>query len=120
MHLIAGVVIRPVFYKFFDRSYILPSQDKADPRVSPIFAPIESFPSHVYLVCGNADGMYDSVKKLVERLKGAGHNGVEFVGPPYMGHAFDMLDNEGYEAEEKKHQAYDGAVDLINRATGGR
>ena len=118
-HLNAGVAIPPFAREFFDRSYILPSQDRADPRLSIIFAPVESFPGHIYLVCGKADGLHYSTEKLVERLKGAGHKSVELVEPADMGHAFDLF-SEGYEAEEKKHQAYDGAVDMINRAIGER
>ena len=116
--LIGGIKLPLFARKLFDNSYILPSQDKADPRLSPIFAPTESFPKRVYLVCGNADVLHDPAEKLVQRLKEAGHNGAEFVGLAYMGHGFDLVSTEGSEAEAKKHQVYDGAVDLINKAIG--
>jgi acetyl esterase/lipase len=115
---LAGVTITPFFRKFFYDSYMLPSQSRADPHISSIFAPTESFPNHVYLVCGNADSLYDPAVKFVERLKEAGHNDAEFVGLEYMSHGFDMSAKEGTEAAEKKDKAYAGAVDLINRAIG--
>jgi acetyl esterase/lipase len=114
----AGFVIPPFIARFFQRSYLLPSHLRTDPRISPILGPTASFPKHVYLTCGNADSLYDPVEKFVQRLKDAGHNDAEFMGLEYMGHGFDIVAKEGTEAAEKKHMVHAGAVDMINRGIG--
>jgi acetyl esterase/lipase len=118
--ILAGFIIPPFVRSIFDGSYMLPSQPRTDPRVSPILGPTENVPNHVYLACGNADSLYDPAVEFVERLKDAGHQDAEFVGLDCMAHAFDMLAKEGTEAEEKKNKVYGDAVDLINRAIGAR
>jgi acetyl esterase/lipase len=118
--ILAGFIIPPFVRSIFDGSYMLPSQPRTDPRVSPILGSTENVPNHVYLACGNADSLYDPAVEFVERLKDAGHQDAEFVGLDCMAHAFDMLAKEGTEAEEKKNKVYGDAVDLINRAIGAR
>jgi acetyl esterase/lipase len=116
---LAGGIIPPFLRDIFYGAYILPGQPRNDRRISAILAPAESFPKHVYLACGNADALHDPAVKFVERLKEAGHKDAEFVGLEYMAHGFDTHAKEGTEAGEKKHKAYAGAVNLINRAIGG-
>jgi len=115
---IAGITIADWVYRVFYGAYVLPDQTRNEPRISVNLAPAESFPSHVYMVCGNADTLYDPARKLVERLKEAGHNDAEFVGLEYMGHVFDIHAKKDTEGEEKKVKVYTGAVDLINKAIG--
>jgi acetyl esterase/lipase len=117
-HMLAGNSISPFLRNIARSAYMLSSQPRDDPRISVTLAPTESFPSYIYLVCGNADAAYDPIFKLAERLKEAGHRDVEFVGLEYMGHWFDRRARAGTEAGEKKAKAYVGAVDLINRAIG--
>jgi len=112
--IIAGITISPSARGMYVGSYIVPSQPPTDPRISPILAPTESFPNHVYVVCGNADSLYDPAVKFV-RLKEVGHTDAEFVGLEYIGHGFDMRAEQGTEAVEKEYKTYAGAVDLINR-----
>jgi len=114
---VAGAVIPQFIANIFHAAYALPSQPLNDPRISVILAPPESFPNHVYLACGNADTLYDPALKFVARLKEAGHDDAEFVGFEHMGHGFDSHGKDSTEGKEKKHEAYTGAVDLINRVT---
>ena len=116
--LLAGITISPFVRDIYVGSYIVPSQPPTDPLISPILAPTDSFPNHVYVVCGNADFLYNPAVKFVQRLKEAGYKDAAFVGFEYMGHGFDIGVKEGTEAEEKKDKAYAGAVDLIKRVIG--
>jgi len=118
--LLAGRVIPPfLLHNIFYDSYVLPNQPRTDTRISVILAPTDSFPNHVYLVCGDGDSLYNPAVKFVQKLKAAGHGDANFLALRYMGHGFDMHTKEGTEAEEKKNEAYAGAVDLINRAKAG-
>jgi len=116
--ILAGGVIPAWCSRVFYEAYILPDQPRNDPRLSVNLAPAESFPNHVYVVCGNADTLYDPARKFVEKLKEAGHIDAEFVGLEYMGHGFDIHAKKDTESEAKKVKVYTGAVDLINRAIG--
>ena len=111
-----GIRISSFVSKLFHDSYILRGQSPSDPRISPILAPTESFPKFVYLACGNADFLYDSAVRFVERLKEAGHSGAVFVGAEYEGHGFDKMAKEGTASADNKDRIYAGAVDMINRA----
>jgi acetyl esterase/lipase len=106
--ILTGYTITPFFRRFFYDSYMPPGRSPH----------IKYFPPNreLTIVCGNVDLLYDPAIKFVERLKDAGHIDAEFVGLGYMSHGFDVSAKEGTEAAEKKHKAYAGAVDLINRA----
>jgi acetyl esterase/lipase len=112
---LAGIIISPFLRKTFRSAYMLPSQPCDDPRISVIRTPVESFPKHVLLVCGNADQGYNPAFKFVQRLNDAGHTDAKFMGLEYMAHGFDMRAEDGTEAGENKRKAYFGAVDMINR-----
>lgn len=98
---------------------MLPAQSRSDPRISAIFAPVESFPKHVLLACGDADDLYNPGMKFIENLKEAGHKDAEFVGLRYEAHGFDKMAKEGTESAEKKHHLYAGIASMINRASKG-
>lgn len=110
-----GVKITSFASKLFHDSYILPGQSPSDPRISPILAPTESFPKFVYVACGNADMAYDPCAKLVEKLKGVGHEHAVLFTAEYEGHAFDKMAKEGTDSAEMKERMYSGAVDVINK-----
>lgn len=113
--MICGAALSPPVHRFYQDAYVLPSQSRTDPRISPIFAPMDSFPRHIYCACGNADVFYEPAAKFVQNLKDAGSTDVEFVCGEYMGHGFDKDTKEGSEAEKVKVKAYDGAISMINR-----
>jgi acetyl esterase/lipase len=115
---LAGAVIPAWCIRVFDEAYTLPDQRWNDPRISVTLAPAESFPNYVYVVCGNADTLYDPARKFVEKLKEAGHKDAKFVGLEYMAHAFDANPKKGTEAEDTKVKVYAEAVDVINSAIG--
>lgn len=117
---IKDFVIHPIFRKLFYGSYILSEQSRSDPRISPIFAPTESFPKFVYLACGNADSVYDPSVRFVERLREAGHSEANFVGVEHEAHSFDKRAKEGTESAERKDKVYAGAIDMINKALNAR
>jgi len=117
---ISGIVTPPFLRNLFRESYILPGQSRSDPRISPIFAPTESFPKFVYLACGNADGAYDPSVRFVERLREAGHSEAEFLGVENEAHSFDKRVKAGTKSAEKKDKVYAGAIDMINKALNAR
>ncbi|KAF7973477.1 hypothetical protein HWV62_15082 [Athelia sp. TMB] len=102
----------------FDDSYILPDQPKDDPRLSPLFAPADQFPKHVYLACGDADPLYQASAELAQKLHDAGHQDVKFDGIEQEGHAFDKFAKKGSVSAAKKDKMYSTAADMISRAIG--
>lgn len=102
----------------FDDSYILPSQAKDEPRLSPVFAPVSQFPKHVYLACGDADPLYQANAELAQKLQEAGHQYIKFDRIEQEGHAFDKTVKEGSPSAAKKAKMYSAAVEMINQAIG--
>lgn len=113
-----GVSIPNSIRKFFYASYMLPGQSRSDPRISPIMAPVETFPKFVCLACGNADALHDPIMKLVGKLRESGHGEAESVSVDCQAHGFDKQAKDGTGSADKKQKIYDGAVDMINRALG--
>src|SRR6201999_3355552 len=59
---------------FYD-SYVTPSQERTDPRISPLFADPMHFPKYVYVACGEADGLHEPAEKLLRKIKAARQGG---------------------------------------------
>lgn len=116
--IVTGIVIPPAMHSLFFDAYILPSQTRNDPRVSPLFAPAESFPRHVYLACGNADNLYIPAEILIRKLKQSGHQDAVFASAEKEAHFFEKLAKDGSETARKRNQMYAEVLDMIHRATG--
>ncbi|KZP26903.1 alpha/beta-hydrolase [Athelia psychrophila] len=99
----------------FDVSYVLPGQPRDDPRLSPIFAPWNRFPKHVYAACGDGDILYQSNVEWMQKLKDAGHQDATFEKIEREGHGFDKFAKEGSESAAKRDNMYAAAIDMINR-----
>lgn len=114
--ILSGMTVPPFMRDIFYASYMLEGQPRSDPRISPIFAPVDSFPKHIYVACGDADDLYEPGMKFVERLREAGHTDAQFVGLRCEAHGFDKMAKEGTESAEKKDRIYADAVTMICRA----
>ncbi|QRV80257.1 alpha/beta hydrolase family protein [Ceratobasidium sp. AG-Ba] len=101
--------------QFFDDSYIPPDMDKSDPRLSPNYAPIASFPEHVFItICGNDCLQYEALA-LADRLEKGGIKLVRrFI--PGVGHAWDKEAQGGTLGGQAKHDAYVAAVEVLKTA----
>ncbi|KZP23309.1 alpha/beta-hydrolase, partial [Athelia psychrophila] len=116
--IVTGFVIPPAMHNLFFDAYLLPSQARKDSRVSPLFAPAESFPRHVYLACGNADNLYTPAEMLIQKLEKAGHGDAVFATAEREAHFFEKFAKDGSETAGKRDRMYADVVDMINRATG--
>ena len=114
----SGMVLPGWLRAFFYRCYVLPGQDRGDPRLSARFAKIERWPEHVFLACGMADSLHDAGKMLVEELKGNGHQDATFLSVEREAHGFDKRVKEGSATEHRRHVMYEQAVEMIGRAHG--
>ncbi|EJD51960.1 alpha/beta-hydrolase [Auricularia subglabra TFB-10046 SS5] len=73
----------------FEEAYVPDDVDREDPRLSPIYAPVESFPP-VTIICGDRDPMLPSIQRFVTKLKEGGNDLVEMIAPG-CGHGFERL-----------------------------
>lgn len=111
----SGGVISPRMGDVYYDAYILPDQSRKDPRISPLFSPPESFPKHLYFVCGRADSLYEPVAMLAHKIKDAGHEDVTFRSVEHEAHSFDKWAKEGTPSAAKRDIVYAEAADMINR-----
>lgn len=95
--------------------YYLPGVDRADPRISAQFSPVERFPKHVYLACGNADPLHGNGEAFVRKLQEAGHGDATFESVEHEGHGFDKGKLSTVVAA-KADKMYEAAAAMVNRA----
>ncbi|KAM0752504.1 alpha/beta-hydrolase [Meredithblackwellia eburnea MCA 4105] len=103
--------MRDLFYA----AYMLPDQDRADLRLSPILAPIERWPKHVFITCGTADGLWEPGKRLFEKLKEGGVD-VQWMSVEKAAHGFDKEKRGASEAKDAKiRSAYEAAIATLRK-----
>ncbi|EXJ78016.1 hypothetical protein A1O3_09175 [Capronia epimyces CBS 606.96] len=112
----AGTVLPAWLRRFFYRCYVLPNQDRADPRLSPANAPLDRWPKHVFLACGTADSLHEAGRIMIDRLRESGHRDAEFLSVEREAHAFDKSAKEGSPTEKKTQEVYRKALAMIERS----
>lgn len=112
----SGVILPPWLRKFFYACYILPSQDRADPRLSPAFAAVERWPGHVFLACGTADSLHDAGRSMAAHLSAKGHRDASFESIEEEAHAFDKAPKKETPSAKRKERMYEMAIAMIKRA----
>ena len=66
----AGGAIPPFIRRFFYACLVHKDQDKSDPRISPLYAPADSFAPVTMITCGG-DSLAREARQLVDKLQKA-------------------------------------------------
>ena len=112
----SGLALPPWITKFFRVSYIPdPATQNADPRLSPIYAPVESFPRVVYVACGNGDTLFIDGKKFIAHLEKNGHPDAKFTPVLNEAHAWDKLVRHP-DSQKSKDLVYNESFDAIKKS----
>jgi acetyl esterase/lipase len=64
---------------FFYRKYLPKGVDLKDPRISPFFAPVHSFPPSITIITCSGDKLSTEGNELADKLKAAGKDVVTYV-----------------------------------------
>ncbi|MCJ1441739.1 MAG: hypothetical protein MMC23_002231 [Stictis urceolatum] len=113
-----GGVVPVSIRRFFYNCYLVAGQDRADPRVSPIYADPRRFPGSVTIVTCGSDSLLKEARELGEILRGVGKDVVEFEARG-QGHAWDLAVKEREsEAGVLRDQAYELAARRVREAFG--
>lgn len=97
---------------FFGRA-LAQGVDRADPRISPCFAPLDRFPNHVMIITAEMDSLASEAEELADRLESSGCR-VTRQRMEDCGHGWDksaQLGSPQYAAREK---VYKTAISIIN------
>ncbi|KZV98994.1 alpha/beta-hydrolase [Exidia glandulosa HHB12029] len=73
----------------FREAYVPPGVDRLDPRMSPVYAPVDAFPP-VTVICGSCDPMVNSIRRFVTQLREGGNDIVD-MEVEGAGHGWERL-----------------------------
>ena len=114
----AGVALPSAFRKLSYNSYLPPSIDRSEPIISTLNAPVEAWPRHVFLGCGDCDTLFVPNRLLHEKLSTGGHPHVEFMTVERVNHGFDKMAKPGTAVERKRDEMYERAIAVLKAARG--
>ncbi|KZV96106.1 putative esterase/lipase [Exidia glandulosa HHB12029] len=99
--------------RLFDRCYIQKGTRSDDPRVSPSFAPTDSFPDKVFIVTGAYDTLAPETDLLAEKIAKVPGKTVVHRRYAKCNHAWDKEAQPGTEHFTAKQDAYALALGLL-------
>lgn len=100
---------------FFSRCYVPDGTDTKDPRLSPLFADLLSFPP-LLLVVGDADPLCKEDEALVQRVQAAGGD-AQLMMIPDVGHGWEkFIKDSDPKFGPLRRQAIDAFVEHIRKA----
>lgn len=100
---------------FFDRCYLIPNIDRANPTLSPVTCNMQKGQLDcklVYIAAGKGDTLHNDGYNVIESLKRQGHQNAIFCGVPGEGHGFEKAFGKG-EQKQKALAVFDDIVKLI-------
>ena len=107
-----GAIPWPV-RKFFYSCYLSSSQDRKDPRISPLHANPALYPARTTIITCGRDSLCREAKKLADKLKDAGKD-LQYFEAEGQGHEWDKeLKSLDSKAGKLRTQAYDLAFDRL-------
>ena len=109
----SGHPIPPAMARTFDACYRLPGTDSKDPRISPVFAPTETYPQNVLMISCACDSLCDEAERVATNIEAAG--GDRNVVRQRMEHCDHAWDKSAKGAVQKKARddAYALAVEML-------
>ncbi|KAK0553761.1 hypothetical protein OC845_001051 [Tilletia horrida] len=114
----SGFVTPPWLVNTFKRALCVDRRSLYDKRVSPVLLQPEELPPRVFLLCGDADPYYESIRDFAHGLQSSPRfekDGVEFVSINQEGHGWDKtpLCPETFEA---RTFAYEKAAAFLRKS----
>lgn len=109
-----GRVIPLPVARLFTNSYLPPTIDRRDPRISPAFAQLDRFPRRMLMITADGDSLAPEAEDLAGKLQQL--PGWHVVSQRMQGcnHAWDKRTRPGTPQHEAKERAYGMAVELLN------
>ncbi|EGP82908.1 unnamed protein product [Zymoseptoria tritici ST99CH_1A5] len=101
--------------RIFNDCYLQSGVDPKDPRVSPTFLSVDSFPSNLFLITCGLDTLAPEAEELAERLKKVEGINLEHKRMEKCDHAWNISTQEGTPQDAAKKEAYAMTVDFLNR-----
>jgi len=111
---ISGLQLPTWLRQFFYRCLVLQTQDRADPRLSPMNAELIRWPKEVFLACGEADNLHRAGELLADKLRSRKQGQVEWMSIENEAHAFDKHPKAASKARVER--MYKAARDTLERS----
>lgn len=106
--------ISPEFLSLVIAAYIQDqSLDTKDPRISPIFASLDSLPKDVAVFTAGADNLMPEAERLVEKLKASGDRSITYRKFDKCNHAFDVSPKPDSIEQKAQQEAYSIVVKML-------
>lgn len=110
----SGKVTPPAMSRIFDECYVPPTVDRKNPRVSPLFAPADTFPKNMLFVTAAQDNLCFEGEALAAKIEAAsGKRNVVTKRMEGCGHGWDKLQNLNPVQTSAKNEAYGLAVEML-------
>jgi acetyl esterase/lipase len=103
---------------WFDKCYLIPNADRADPRLSPCCARLSDdqlTASTVYIATGRGDTLHQDGQQLIENLQRQGHKRAILRSVPGEGHGFEKAIRSGPQ-KDKALAVMDEIVEIIRQS----
>lgn len=107
-----GADTPPHLRDFFGRAFAQ-GVDRADPRISPCYAPLGQFPRRVLIITAEMDSLAPEAEELADRLEASGCR-VTRRRMDDCGHGWDKTAQPGTPQYTAMEEAYRIAVDVLN------
>lgn len=109
----SGRPIPDAIARTFDACYMPATVDRKDSRVSPFFAPVESYPDNVLIVTAAYDNLCLETEALAARIEAnKGRNVVRYRAEK-CGHAWDKAAKPGTAQAVARDHAYELAIEML-------
>lgn len=105
----------PCLLRFFQDCYLYPDTDPAHPRVSPLYAPADSFPFNTLWITAEHDRLCPEAERLSAKGRRDLNCAVNWRRANKCGHAWDKFAKEGTCQNQEKLRAYGMARDILTR-----
>lgn len=101
----------------FNECYLPETQDRKDPSVSPLFAPVKNYPRNVLIVTAARDNLCLEGESLASKIQEVhGHHVVQYRAEQ-CDHAWDKDAQPGSVQEAARDHAYALAIGILQRKT---
>jgi acetyl esterase/lipase len=108
----SGTIPAALLNIFFD-SYVPPGVDRADPRISVLYADPKSFPSDVLIFTCGRDNLAGEAEELAAKLEAAGKK-VTLRRVDGAEHGWDKTTDEKSKDAKERDAAYDLAINFLS------
>lgn len=110
---LSGKPIPAAMARFFDSCYLPPGSNTQDPRISPLYAPVETYPQNVLMISCACDSLCLEAEAVADKIEEAGGRNVVRRRMEKCDHGWDKRVKKGSVQETARDEAYDLAVQML-------